>query len=697
MKTLKLLSIISALILIFSSCSEEKSGSKNIISSMDYLKIVTKEVTNISANGAKFNAELSYKGTYNIINYGFVWSHFDSVCFDSSDRIVIPYEVKLDTFSVNITAALSHDSYYVRAFISVSDSIIFGNQVTFISLGSQAPEIGGFYPKSGGWKDTLNIYGKKFSYVKNTNLVKLGNTISPIVYASDTLLSCIIPSIKNNDSVKVSVSIYGNYSISDEYFYYLKPEITDVYPLLGNYNDTLNITGTNFSKHMELVTVQIDDKTAEIISFDTSQLTIVVPEELTKKENVIKLSSAGYIAEFNQPFVLKPPIIFSFEPDTVTKLNEVVLIHGNNFSPIWRNNEIKIGGKEAEVLWSAQDELAFFLPPQILTFYNVSEIKDVIIEVTVAEQTDTTNNCITVNWHSTWTRKNDFPGLGRHNAVAFAINNKGYFGTGVTQNAFELLNDFWEYNPVTDQWFQITDFPGNPRARSVSFAIDNKGYVGLGYWIGPNNDLNLFRDFYCYNPLSSSWTRVLDFQGVGRHSAACFVINNEAFVGTGWWGNDAPYGNLQTADDVWKYDPISNSWVELNKFPNQTSKAVGFKIGNKGHFYDYNFLYVLEDTIWIKLTAKNLGAWDNIAFTINNFAYFGLGLPHQVGGTNDLWQYDPLSGNCINKPIDPSNKRWGASVFVINNKAYIIGGATYSNSLVVFKDVWEFDPSKPEL
>ncbi len=70
--------------------------------------------------------------------------------------------------------------------------------------------------------------------------------------------------------------------------------------------------------------------------------------------------------------------------------------------------------------------------------------------------------------------------MGRHKAVAFSANNKGYFGTGVSMNFNNLFNDFWEYDPVGDQWTRINDFPGRPRAAAVSFAIGNRGYVGSG-------------------------------------------------------------------------------------------------------------------------------------------------------------------------------------------------------------------------
>ena len=51
--------------------------------------------------------------------------------------------------------------------------------------------------------------------------------------------------------------------------------------------------------------------------------------------------------------------------------------------------------------------------------------------VYVSEQSVKALNNLNISWHSTYTRKNDFPGSRRRKAVAFSISNKGYFGTEV--------------------------------------------------------------------------------------------------------------------------------------------------------------------------------------------------------------------------------------------------------------------------
>ena len=45
----------------------------------------------------------------------------------------------------------------------------------------------------------------------------------------------------------------------------------------------------------------------------------------------------------------------------------------------------------------------------------------------------------------TWTKKTDFEGSARQNAVSIVVNNKGYIATGRSGNAF--YNDVWEFRP----------------------------------------------------------------------------------------------------------------------------------------------------------------------------------------------------------------------------------------------------------
>ena len=42
------------------------------------------------------------------------------------------------------------------------------------------------------------------------------------------------------------------------------------------------------------------------------------------------------------------------------------------------------------------------------------------------------------------------------------------------------LKDFWEWDQATDVWTRKADFGGIARRDAVGFSIGNKGYIGTG-------------------------------------------------------------------------------------------------------------------------------------------------------------------------------------------------------------------------
>ena len=125
-----------------------------------------------------------------------------------------------------------------------------------------------------------------------------------------------------------------------------------------------------------------------------------------------------------------------------------------------------------------------------------------------------------------WTRKSDFAGGYRYGAVGFSIGSKGYIGTGKGSKGH--LNDFWEYDQVSNSWTRKADFPGGLRAEAVGFSIGNKGYIGTGISADGRQS-----DFWEYDPISNSWTQKAYFTGGIRKLSTGFSIDNKGYIGTG--------------------------------------------------------------------------------------------------------------------------------------------------------------------
>lgn len=139
--------------------------------------------------------------------------------------------------------------------------------------------------------------------------------------------------------------------------------------------------------------------------------------------------------------------------------------------------------------------------------------------------------------------------------------------------------------------------------------------------------------------------------GSGISRAMSFAIGNKIYVGGGYVG---PFTNTK---EFYEYDIATDKWAKKADLPGgfkNRSGGIGFAIGTKGYI--------------------GLGAEDNLS----------------ISGSKplaDLWEYDPTTDKWTAKASLPDSARTGAGCFVLNSKAYVVGGSIGSS------DLWEYNPS----
>ena len=241
---------------------------------------------------------------------------------------------------------------------------------------------------------------------------------------------------------------------------------------------------------------------------------------------------------------------------------------------------------------------------------------------------------------NTWTQKANFGGVPRIGAVGFSIGAKGYIGTGAT-NTTGHKNDFWEYDPATNTWTQKTNVPGTPRAWAVGFSIGTKGYIG-GAADGPAGGSltsTSVSDFYEYNPSTNTWTQKANIGGGWRQSGIGFSIGSKGYVGMGTKVTNAGfvYGNT----DFWEYNPATDVWTVKASLITGTPRVAnaGFSMGGKGYVY----------------TAA-LG-----------------NTPHN-SSDNNFWEYNPVTNVWAPKANFVNIDWYGQTGFSIGNKGYLGAG-----------------------
>ncbi|CAN5681288.1 hypothetical protein BH11BAC3_BH11BAC3_34750 [soil metagenome] len=293
-----------------------------------------------------------------------------------------------------------------------------------------------------------------------------------------------------------------------------------------------------------------------------------------------------------------------------------------------------------------------------------------------------------------WTKKSDFAGVGRSDAITFTIGNKGYLGLG-RSFSFPLpyYTDFWAYDPATDSWTQQADFPGGDRVNPIGFSVGGKGYIGTGRIYSTNTYL---KDFWEFDPTTNTWMQKGDFGGGNRYASAAFSVGNRGYI---CGGVDLAYVFF---NDLWEYDPQTDQWTQKASVGTTgRASSVAFNIADKGYVgmgsvvNGGNTSTALKD-FWEYTPATD--SWTQKAdFRGTNYysanAIFSIGDKGYVSdldlGKKNLWQYDPAFDAWSLKKSFPGTSRSSSVGFSIGGTGYLCTGMNYINNL---KDFWEYKP-----
>ncbi|NOY36862.1 MAG: hypothetical protein GXO83_04740 [Chlorobi bacterium] len=297
-----------------------------------------------------------------------------------------------------------------------------------------------------------------------------------------------------------------------------------------------------------------------------------------------------------------------------------------------------------------------------------------------------------------WTRIGNFAGSTRYRALSFSLGGFGYIAGG--QDAGPV-NDFYQFSPDPENWVLLSS--GNSPVNGTSFTIGNKAYI--------IDESNLFE----FDPAQGVWVSKTPFPGLGRWNMFAFSIGNRGYVGSGvyWDGVQNVYSN-----DFWEFDPQDmingtdingypmGSWTQKVDFQGTSRlSGAGFSIATYGYVCSgYNDVYLNDFWQYDPFSTDNgtdtngnpMGAWSQktdypgppgteiVSFTIRNKAYVF---------NNELWQFDPGTGNWKQMSDFPGHPRSASAGFTINNKGYV-GTGTFNDGSndIYLDDFWEYLP-----
>ena len=249
----------------------------------------------------------------------------------------------------------------------------------------------------------------------------------------------------------------------------------------------------------------------------------------------------------------------------------------------------------------------------------------------------------------TWTNLGKGPMAARVNATIAAYDGKLYAGLGYSathayrDSAYQ--RDWWEYTPETNQWRRLANFPTANTVAPVSFAKDGCVYVLYGFGYG------FTRDIWRYEIATDKWTMIDDDWRRAKSN----------FGGRGaWLGGLLYYGtgyNTSNLRDWWATDVVSNHWEQKASIPGKgrefaacaASGEYVYLFGGRhfagdmtgGEIFETYMRYTPEKDRWEWCGAMPCGRAENqIAFTIDGKAYFGLGEDENGNILNGLYRVE---------------------------------------------------------
>jgi N-acetylneuraminic acid mutarotase len=627
----------------------------------------------VTIKGGIFNSDPAR----NIVRFNELEAEITTVS-DSVIRCVVPFNLVSKESAVSITTD--------------STTKIFAEDFQLLT-----PSIISVSPMEVDFLDTIAVSGTGFHKNILYNKVKFGDTDATVLTSSATRLDVRVPFISDSLSF-VSVTVSGQTAVSHEKVKVITPSFDSFLPAEAGFLDTLTI----YCKNLEIALIKsvlFDNIHGRIISTGANTISVEIPTGLKKEYSSVRVDFAPGEYIFPNKFRLKQPVITYLSSETI--LNQQVLtIVGSNFNPVKSGNQVDL----TETLFGRNFSfIPIFSSPDSLQIKIVNPNKPGAsipsgrynISVKTCEEKELWTNTILVA--DTWRRLDNFPGGERYKGVGFAINGRGFAGMG-TKISNNLQNDLWEFSPVTEMWTRKSDFPGAVRILPFIFANTSYGFVGGGQSLDNAANQIPYTDFFKYNPVLNSWTKLSDSPFVEKSYPGGYASTN----------SNRHVANLSQGY-ISRYNEETNEWSHISSTGTVYYHTATFSINNKVYFVGginnvlnngtTNMVWEF-DTETNTMTRKNdfpgLSRYGAFAFSINNIGFVGCGVnavynPYSASYLNTVYKYHPATDTWEQIESFPGNNKLGSSVFVIGQRAYIIGGYNQSS---LNNEVWEFFPGE---
>ena len=240
-------------------------------------------------------------------------------------------------------------------------------------------------------------------------------------------------------------------------------------------------------------------------------------------------------------------------------------------------------------------------------------------------------------------------------------------------------------------WVAKADAPQG-KHHPITFALNGKGYSITGTdSIGQATD-----DVYQYDPITNSWNVLPDFPGMARSFGIGTTANGKAYFG---------FGATNTAylKDFWSFDPDNGTYTQLascdcssRRHPAMISIGNNIYVGlGNDEFSDKKdwWVYSIKNNVWTQI-ADLPGPARHHPYMFNAGGQVYAGLGHS-GPTiyRDWYKLDTALNTWTQMNQFPGEGRVAGTQFNMNGFGFILSGDGDNHNYMDTGEMWRYNPA----
>ncbi|MDB5023803.1 MAG: hypothetical protein JWP78_1558 [Mucilaginibacter sp.] len=342
------------------SCKKDKSTDP---------EIQTTSVTALSPSKVLFKGNIVSKGSFSVLDYGFVYSTTTSAINETiGTKVSLGQSPQLGEYSKEVDSISVANSYspiiYVRAYLTNAKGTAFG---TLTSITLPTPSTSSVSPLSGKSGDQITIYGQFYTAAVSDVKVSFSGIQANVVSVSPTQIAVKVPSgipASHNTQIPIQVSVAGQ-NITVSYSFTIQANITDYSPKSGPIGTLITFTGDNLPVYYYSdISVLFGSVSQSLNYYYSSVMQATVPSDITTNNFQVSVTVSGKTYALPGTFNVTAPTISSLSPASGLA-GSTVTVSGTNFPTSYGSIAATLGNTSVSVSPYSSSQFSFTVPSSL--------------------------------------------------------------------------------------------------------------------------------------------------------------------------------------------------------------------------------------------------------------------------------------------------------------------------------------------